>query len=162
MATYKISNYQVIQMECWTPKDLVGLHGLLKQEGCPNSENLFSDKDKAIELDDVQRKISQRHHTDKKASADILIHVNNNKLLLADAKYRVTNIRNLDPKELNKKISESKAMVKSDYSFLPVFYILMKKQALSPSKLNAVRRMFSNKPNYQVVDTVAFHALFED
>lgn len=161
MATYKISNYQGIHIECWTPKDLVGLYELLKQEGCPNSENLFSDKDKAVELADVQRKISQKHHTDKKASADILVHINGNKLLLADAKYRVTNIRNLDSKELNKKIAESKALVKTDYSFLPTFYILMKKQALSPAKLNAVRRKFSNKPNYQVMDTIAFHALFE-
>lgn len=162
MATYKISNYQGIHMECWTPKDLVSLHGLLKQEGCPNSENHFSDKDKTIELDDVQRKISQKYHTDKKASADVLIHVNSNKLLLADAKYRVNNILNLDSKELNKKIIESKALVKSDYSFCSVFYILMKKQALNPSKLNAVRRMFSNKPNCQIMDTEAFHALFTD
>ena len=116
----------------------------------------------AIELDDVQRMISQKHHTDKKASADILLHVNGNKLLLADAKFRVTNIKNLDAKELSKKITESKALVNTDYSFLPNFYILMKKQALSPTHLNAVRRMFSNKPNYQVMDTITFHALFED
>lgn len=162
MATYKISNYQGVRIECWTPKQLVGLNKLLKQEGCPNSEIAFSDKDRAIELDDVQRMISQKHHTDKKASADILLHVNGNKLLLADAKFRVTNIKNLDAKELSKKITESKALVTSDYSFLPNFYILMKKQALSPSCLNAVRRMFSNKPNYLVMDTVTFHALFED
>lgn len=162
MATYKISNYQGVRIECWTPKHLVGLNKLLRQEGCPNSENVFTDKDMAIELDDVQRMISQKHHTDKKASADILLHVNGNKLLLADAKFRVTNIKNLDAKELSKKITESKALVKTDYSFLPNFYILMKKQALSPTHLNAVRRMFSNKPNYRVMDTINFHALFED
>lgn len=162
MATYRIGNYQGINIECWTTKDLVGLHNLLKQEGCPNSENVFSDNDKAIELDDVQRKISQKHHTSKKASADIMLHINNNKLLLADAKYRVNNIRNLDSKELNKKILESKALVQSDYSFLPSFYILMKSQALTQANLNAVRRMFSNKPNYQVMDTIAFYALFEE
>ncbi len=50
----------------------------------------------------------------------------------------------------------------SDYSFLPAFYILMKKQALSPTHLNAVRRMFANRPNYQVMDTIVFHTLFED
>lgn len=162
MATYKISNYQGVRIECWTPKHLVELNKLLKQEGCPNSENVFTDKEMAIELDDVQRMISQKYHTDKKASADILLHVNGNKLLLADAKFRVTNIKNLDAKELSKKITESKALVKTDYSFLPKFYILMKKQALSPVHLNAVRRMFSNKPNYQVMDTINFHALFED
>lgn len=55
MAKFKIGNYQGIKIDCWTAKDLVGLHHLMKQEGCPNSENLFSDTDKAIELDDVQR-----------------------------------------------------------------------------------------------------------
>jgi len=60
MAKFKISNYQGIKIDCWTAKDLVGLHHLMKQEGCPNSENLFSDTDKAIELDDVQRRISQK------------------------------------------------------------------------------------------------------
>lgn len=162
MPTYRIGTYQGVCIECWTPKELVGLHSLLKQEGCPDSENVFSDNDKAIELDDVQRKISQKHHTDKKASADILIHTNNNKLLLADAKYRVNNIRNLDSKELSKKIFESKAIVKSDHSFLPNLYILMKSQALTQANLNAVRRMFANKPNYQVMDTIAFHNLFEE
>ena len=57
MAKFKISNYQGIKIDCWTAKDLVGLHHLMKQEGCQNSENLFSDTDKAIELDDVQRRI---------------------------------------------------------------------------------------------------------
>ena len=52
MAKFKIGNYQGIKIDCWTAKDLVGLHHLMKQEGCPNSENLFSDTDKAIELDD--------------------------------------------------------------------------------------------------------------
>lgn len=89
-----------------------------------------------------------------------MINTNNNKLLLADAKYRVNNIRNLDSKELSKKIIESKAIVKSDHSFLPNLYILMKSQALTQANLNAVRRMFANKPNYQVMDTIAFHALF--
>ena len=76
MAKFKIGNYQGIKIDCWTAKDLVGLHHLMKQEGCPNSENLFSDTDKAIELDDVQRRISQKHHADKKSSADMLLHVN--------------------------------------------------------------------------------------
>ena len=67
MAKFKIGNYQGIKIDCWTAKDLVGLHHLMKQEGCPNSENLFSDTDKAIELDDVQRRISQKHHADKKS-----------------------------------------------------------------------------------------------
>lgn len=72
MENYKIGNYQGIKIECWSIRDLVGLHHLLQQEGCSHSENVFTDSDKAIELDDVQRKISQRHHCDKKSSVDIL------------------------------------------------------------------------------------------
>lgn len=77
---------------------------MMKQEGCPNSENLFSDTDKAIELDDVQRRISQKHHADKKSSADMLLHVNDKRLLLADAKFRLSNTRNLDSKEIAKRL----------------------------------------------------------
>ena len=43
MAKFKIGNYQGIKIDCWTAKDLVGLHHLMKQEGSPNSENLFSE-----------------------------------------------------------------------------------------------------------------------
>ena len=123
MAKFKIGNYQGIKIDCWTAKDLVGLHHLMKQEGCPNSENLFSDTDKAIELDDVQRRISQKHHADKKSSADMLLHVNDKRLLLADAKFRLSNTRNLDSKEIAKKVCESKAIFFSSImNFSPSIY----------------------------------------
>lgn len=162
MAKFKIGNYQGIKIDCWTAKDLVGLHHLMKQEGCPNSENLFSDTDKAIELDDVQRRISQKYHADKKSSADMLLHVNDKRLLLADAKFRLSNTRNLDSKEIAKKVSESKAMVASNYSFDNSFYVLLTKKATTPSNLNRLRRNVGNNPNYQFMDAVEFHKLFED
>ena len=98
MAKFKISNYQGIKIDCWTAKDLVGLHHLMKQEGCPNSENLFSDTDKAI----------------------------------------------------------------SNYSFDNSFYVLLTKKAATPSNLNRLRRNVGNNPNYQFMDAVEFHKLFED
>ena len=85
--SYKIGNYHGISIECWSIKDLVGLRTLLQKENCPKSENLFTDEDKAVELDEVQRRISQKRHASKMSSADILLHVNRNKLLLCDAKY---------------------------------------------------------------------------
>ena len=103
MAKFKIGNYQGIKIDCWTAKDLVGLHHLMEQEGCPNSENLFSDTDKTIELDEVQRRISQKRHTDKKSSADMLLHVNDKRLLLTDAKFRLSNTRNFGFKGDSKK-----------------------------------------------------------
>ena len=164
MENYKIGNYQGIKIECWSIRDLVGLHHLLQQEGCPLSENIFADSDKAIELDDVQRKISQKYHCDKKSSVDILLHVEQNshsKLLLADAKYRVNNIANLDPKELQKKMSETRAIVQTDIPISSDLYILLAKKACSESKKNMIRRKFSNKPNYYFVDTITFHKMFE-
>ena len=54
--------------------------------------------------------------------------------------YLGANIKNLDSKELSKKILESKALVKSDLSFLPSFYILMKKQAVTKANLTHIAR----------------------
>ncbi len=106
---------------------------------------------------DSKRFISQKHHADKKSSADMLLHVNDKRLLLADAKFRLSNTRNLDSKEIAKKVSESKAMV-----FDNSFYVLLTKKAATPSNLNRLRRNVGNNPNYQFMDAVEFHKLFED
>lgn len=164
MENFKIGEYGGIKIDCWSRQQLVGLHHLLQQEGCPASENKFSDADKAIELDEVQRRISQKYHCDKKSSADILLHVlmsHREKLLLADAKFRVSNINNLDTKEIDKKVKESKAIIQSDIPFCSKFYVLLKSQAVSASKLNAIRRKFKNNPNMEFMDAISFHALFE-
>lgn len=110
---------------------------------------------------DSKRFISQKHHADKKSSADMLLHVNDKRLLLADAKFRLSNTRNLDSKEIAKS-SESKAMVTSNYSFDNSFYVLLTKKAATPSNLNRLRRNVGNNPNYQFMDAVEFHKLFED
>ena len=102
---------------------------------------------------DSKRFISQKHHADKKTSAD---------MLLADAKFRLSNTRNLDSKEIAKKVSKSKAMVTSNYSFDNSFYVLLTKKAATPSNLNRLRRNVGNNPNYQFMDAVEFHKLFED
>ena len=83
-------------------------------------KKVFSATDKAIELDDVQRRISQKRHTDKKSSADMLLHVNDKRLLLADAKFRLSNTRNLDSKEIAKKVCESKAIFFKYYEFFSI------------------------------------------
>lgn len=164
MENYKIGSYNGIKIDCWSRQQLVSMRHLLQQEGCLVSENRFNDGDKAIELDEVQRRISQKYHCDKKSSADILLHILANhreKLLLADAKFRVSNINNLDVREIEKKVKESKAIVQSDISFCTKFYILLKSQATSASKLNAIRRKFRNNPNIEFMDAISFHILFE-
>lgn len=92
----------------------------------------------------------------------MLLHVNDKRLLLADAKFRLSNTRNLDSKEIAKKVSESKAMVTSNYSFDNSFYVLLTKKAATPSNLNRLRRNVGKNPNYQFMDAVEFHKLFED
>lgn len=164
MENFKIGNYDGLRIDCWSRQQLVRLRHLLQQEGCPTSENMFSEHDKAIELDDVQKRISQKYHCDKKSSADILLHIlvgQRGRLLLADAKFRVSNINNLDAKEIDKKIKESKAMVQSDIPFCSKFYVLLRTQATSASKLNAIRRKFRNNPNLEFMDAISFYRLFE-
>lgn len=164
MGNFKIGNYDGLRIDCWSRQQLVELRHLLQQEGCPTSENMFSERDKAIELDDVQKRISQKYHCDKKSSADILLHIlvgQRGRLLLADAKFRVSNINNLDAKEIDKKIKESKAMVQSDIPFCSKFYVLLRTQATSASKLNAIRRKFRNNPNLEFMDAISFYRLFE-
>ena len=133
-----------------------------RNPGQSGTQTRFCTTDKAIELDDVQRRIPQKHHADKKSSADMLLHVNDKRLLLADAKFRLSNTRNLDSKEIAKKVSESKAMVTSNYSFDNSFYVLLTKKAATLSNLNRLRRNVGNNPNYQFMDAVEFHKLFED
>lgn len=64
-------------------------------------------------------------------------------------------------KEIDKKIKESKAMVQSDIPFCSKFYVLLRTQATSASKLNAIRRKFRNNPNLEFMDAISFYRLFE-
>ena len=159
--SYKIGDYQGISIECWSTKDLVGLCTLLQKENCPKSENLFTDEDKAVELDEVQRRISQKRHASKMSSADILVHVNRNKLLLCDAKYNLKKLENLDRKEIAKKINDSKAIIVSDFSYVQYFYLLVPKKLTDSLHFSLLKRMLAQNPNWKIVDTEQFKSLFE-
>ena len=65
MAEYKLISPATIHIKGMQPADIRGLHSLLKQEGCIDSENLFSDREKAIALDGIQNRLAQRNRTDK-------------------------------------------------------------------------------------------------
>jgi len=158
--SYRIGNYQGISIECWSTKDLVGMHSLLQKENCPKSENLFTDEDKAVELDEVQRRISQKRHASKMSSTDILLHVNHDKLLLCDAKFNLKKLENLDRKEIAKKISDSKAIIESDYSYVRFIYLLVPKKLTDPLHLSLLKRMLVQNPTWKIVDTEQFKSLF--
>lgn len=162
MAEYKITNPSVIHIKGMASSDICGLHTLLKQEGCINSENLFSDSEKAVALDGIQKRLAQRNHTDKQASADMLICVTNGRYLLADAKFRQENVKNISMSELNSKLVCSKSIVESyDYIFANAFYVLFKNRTLSPVQRDLLKRKFSGRPQFRFVNAKQFYELFE-
>ena len=158
---YKIDNPKNIRIEGMQDTDIKGLHTIFKNEGCIDSENLFTDNEKAIALDDVQTRLSKRNHTDKKASADILICIVKNKYLLADAKFRQENVKNFKLQDLNPKLNCSKNIVLSDdFRFDNAFYVLLKKKILSETNRRYLKQQFKSSPLYRFVNTEDFWNLF--
>ena len=162
MAEYKITTPSVIRIKGQLPSDIRGMHSLLKQEGCIDSENKFTDEDRCISLDDIQTRLAQKNQARKLASADMLLCVNKNRYLLADAKFNSENVKNLSPTELSQKLTESKALILSDdFTFCNAFYVLFKTKVLTPSQHNHLKRQFINKPQFRFLNAVQFKALFE-
>ena len=162
MAEYKLISPAAIHIKGLQPADIRGLHALLKQEGCIDSENLFSDREKAIALDGIQDRLAQRNHANKQASADMLICVAKNKYILADAKFRQENVKNISPTELESKLVCSKSIVESyDYMFANAFYVLFKKRTLKPTQKALLKRKFSGSPQYRFMNALQFYELFE-
>ena len=134
MAEYKIVNPSAIHVKGMTPTNICGLHALLKQEGCVDSENLFSDREKAIALDGIQERLAKRNHTDKQASADML----------------------------ESKLVCSKSIVESyDYTFANAFYVLFKKRILKPTQYDMLKRKFISRPQYRFMNALQFYEMFE-
>lgn len=159
---YKIDDPAIIRIDGLLPIDIKGLRTIFKNEGCIDSENLFTDKEKAIALDDVQTRLSKRNHSDKKASADILIYIVKNKYLLADAKFRQKNVKNLSPTELRQKLDCSKNLVKTDeMAFGNAFYVLFQKNILTDTARRWLKQQFKNSPLYRFYNAIEFRELFE-
>ena len=159
---YKIDNPTNIRINGLLPADIKGLRTILKNEGCVDSENKFTDKEKAIALDDVQKHLSQKNSNNKKSSADILICVVKNKYLLADAKFNQKNVENLDDKELKKKLNDSKSLIQSDdFQFMNAFYVLFKEKILTNTARRKLKQMFKNSPLYRFLNAREFRDLFE-
>ena len=159
MAEYTITDPKGIRIKSLLLSDIQGMHTLLKKEGCIDSD---TDEQKAIALDEVQTRIAQRNKTDKQASADVLLCVTGNKYLLADAKFNITNVKNISPTELKSKLSSSKSLVLSDdYSYANAFYVLLKQSVLTPTQYNRLKRQFAGKPQFRFVNAIEFWKLFD-
>lgn len=141
--------------------DIKSIKEILKEEGCPSSENLFSDNEMGISLDVIQSHIAKANKTDKKASADLLVCINGNKYLLADAKFKARTVRNISLEEAKDKLRESKSIVLSMESCGRPFYILFTGKVLTNSSYNIIKRMFHNNPGFEFKTAKTFYELFE-
>ena len=92
---YTIVSPEGVQIKGLQTGNIIGLHSLLKKEGCVESENRFSDEQKAVALDDVQIHLAKTNKIDKNSSTDILLCIYKNKIFLAEAKFRVENVKNV-------------------------------------------------------------------
>lgn len=160
---YTIINPAKIRIKGMEAADIQGLRTILKNEGCVDSENMFSDKEKSVTLDKVQERLAKKNKTNKKASADVLVCIAKNKYLLAEAKFEVKNVKNIKTSEIQDKFKESKNIILSDdFTFeKEAFYILFKKNVLTDSALNCLRRMFLNTTKYSFITAIDFYNLFD-
>ena len=62
MAKYKMASPRGLPIKNIQAEDIRLVHDILKGEGCPESENLFDDKQWGIALDGIQKRTARRHH----------------------------------------------------------------------------------------------------
>lgn len=142
--------------------NIVGLHSLLKKEGCVESENLFTDEQKAVALDDVQIHRAKVNKTCVEPSTDILLCVYKNKIFLAEAKFKVENVKNISKGEIDDKIIGSRNIVQDEnFHIVPSCYLLFSSAVLTQARINELKRIFLSSPKYQFMTAIEFYNLFE-
>ena len=159
---YRITDPRRIRVKHCQSTDIIGMFDLFSQEGCNKSENKFSNEQEGIYLDGIQERIARNNKTDKKASADFLICVNDNKVLLADAKFRVKNVENVERSSLNSKIDQSRVLIESDdYMVENKLYIVYSKKILTPQKANRLSSLTGKSPRFHFLTAEQFRGIFE-
>lgn len=143
------------------PQDFRTIRDILAQEGCPKSENLFSDKELGVALDSIEEHLGVLHKKSKMSSADLLVCIIGSKYILADAKFRSKSVKNISRTEIDKKINGSKVIINSDYIYQGPFYILFRANVLTNSGYNRLKKMFAYSPRYEFKNTINFYTLFE-
>lgn len=162
MTKYTIVSPAGIRIKGIQAGNIIGLHSLLKREGCAESENLFTDEPKAVALDDVQIHRAKVNKTSIEPSTDILLCIYNNKIFLAEAKFRVENVKNISKREIDIKIAGSSALVEDEnFHIMPSFYLLFSSTVLTQSRINELKRIFLSSPKYQFMTAMEFYELFE-
>lgn len=164
MTKYKIVSPASVRIKgIQVEKYIMGIHAFLKKEGCVDGENLFSDTQEIIALDNIQTYLSQKNKTSERHSMDMLLCVAPQKMLLADAKFRVKKAENVKKKEIDDKIRESRDILSYDEYSLDSHkvFIIFKRVILPASQKNRINRKFGNNPKYQFVTAEEFFELFE-
>lgn len=159
---YTIVSPEGVHIKGLQTGNIIGLHSLLKREGCADSENLFSDEQKAVALDDVQIHLAKANKTDIKASTDILLCIYKNKIFLAEAKFRIDKIKNISKGEIDNKLSGSRGLIEDEeFHINPALYLLFSSAKLTPPHINELKRIFLSSPKYKFMTAVEFYSLFE-
>lgn len=159
---YKIISPVGVRIKGVQTDDIIGLHLILKKEGCADRENLFTDNQKALALDNIQVRRAKIHKTNVEPSADILLCVNKNLIFLSEAKFRVENVKNISKREIDDKIFYSKYLIEDEnYNVVPSFYLLFSSAILTQAHINELKRTFLSSPKYQFVTAVEFYNMFD-
>lgn len=162
MTKYKIISPEGIRIKGVRAADIVGIHSLLKQEGCKDSENLFTDEEKAVALDTVQIHRASANGTNAESSMDMLLCIYRNKILIAEAKFRVDNVRNLSKSDIDSKIFGSRDLVEDEnYHIIPFYYLLFSSETLTQAHRNELKKIFLSSPKYQFQTAIEFYNLFD-
>lgn len=140
--------------------DITSIRSLFRKEGCPDSENLFDNQDKCIALDDIQTRLASAHKTNKKASADLLVVADGKKMILADAKFKVSKTNNLTLKEAESKVRGSKSIISTQLPYYGKFLLVFKESVLTPSAKHRLIRKFNESPRYDFLTATEFYHLF--
>lgn len=151
---------ELLMIKGMMPSDVTSIKSLFQREGCLDSENLFDDQDQCIALDDIQTRLASTHKTNKKASADLLVVADGKKIILADAKFKVSKTSNLSFKEAESKDRGSKGIISTQLSYYAKFLLVFKKSILTPSAKNQLKRKFNESPKYDFLTATEFYHLF--
>ena len=163
---YTIISPEGIRIKGLQTGNIIGLHTLLKREGCADSENLFSDEQMAVALDEVQIHLAKTNKMDIKASTDILLCIYKNKVFLAEAKFKIENVKNISKREIEDKIAGSQDLIEDEiFHIFPPVYLLFSSSVLTPtrkqSRINELKKIFLSSPKYQFMTAIEFYNLFD-
>ena len=114
-------------------------------------------------MDGIQERIARLYKTDKQASADFLFCVNDNKIIMAEAKFRAKKVENLELSSLKLKFEGSRALIYDlgGFSIENKLFVVYLKKLLTPSKANKLSVQLGKRPRCQFVTAEQFYELFE-